>query len=68
MKKSRVFRNEVVGVEVTPTEKCKLKFEAWRRGMNEESYLRALAVAPNEMKPRRGVGEILVNAVGITIE
>ena len=66
MKNSKVFKT--IGIEVTKSERRKLNFEAWRRGMSPEAYLRAAVLYPNEMKPRRGVGEILVNAVGITIE
>ena len=66
MKDSKVLKT--IDIECTKSERRKLNFEAWRRGMTPEAYLRALVVAPNEMKPRRGIGEILVNAVGITIE
>ena len=66
MKDSKVLKT--INIECTKSERRKLNFEAWRRGMTPEAYLRALVVAPNEMKPRRNVGEILVNAIGITID
>lgn len=66
MKDSNLFNTKTINVELTKGERCKLNFEAWRRGMSTEAYVKAVSVSPKDVKPRRNFGQIIADSFKIS--